>query len=66
MKEIIINDMIIYRLDVGNKHAQMAFSFKHLRDLQTALGAKFETYIEERLIKEIWNLTLKDYEQPDN
>lgn len=58
--------MVIYRLDVGNKHAQMAFSFKHLRDLQAALGAKFETYIEERLIKEIRNLTLKDYEQPDN
>ena len=66
MTEMVINDMVIYRLYVGNKHAQMAFSFKHLRDLQTALGTKFETYIEERLIKEIWNLTLKDYEQPDN
>ena len=66
MTEIVINNMVIYRLDVGNKHAQMAFSFKHLRDLQAALGTKFETYIEERLIKEIWNLTLKDYEQLDN
>lgn len=66
MRKIVINDIIIYRLDIGNKHAQMAFSFKHLRDLQEALGTKFETYIEERLIKEIWNLTLKDYEQPDN
>ena len=66
MTEIIINDIVIYRLDVGNKHAQMAFSFKYLRDLQTAFGEKFETYIEGRLIKEIWNLTLKDYEQPDN
>lgn len=66
MKEIVINNMVIYRLDVGNKHAQIAFSFKYLRDLQAVFGEKFETYIEERLIKEIWNLTLKDYEQPDN
>ncbi len=58
--------MIIYRLDVGNKHAQIAFSFKTLKELQVVFGEKFETYIEERLIKEIWNLTLKDYEQPDN
>ena len=58
--------MIIYKLDVGNKHAQMAFSFKTLKELQVAFGEKFETYIEERLIKEIWNLTLQDYEQPDN
>lgn len=54
--------MVIYKLDVGNKHAQIALSFKTLKELQSALGAKFETYIEERLIKEIWNLTLKDYE----
>lgn len=66
MKEIVINNMVIYRLDVGNKHAQIAFSFKTLKELQTTFGEKFETYIEERLIKEIWNLTLKDYEQPDN
>ena len=66
MTEIVINNMVIYRLDVGNKHAQMAFSFKHLKELQAIFGEKFETYIEERLIKEIWNLTLKDYEQPDN
>ena len=66
MKETIINDMVIYRVDVGNKHAQMALSFKHLKELQAVFGEKFETYIEERLIKEIWNLTLQDYEQPDN
>lgn len=66
MTEIVINDMIIYRLDVGNKHAQIAFSFRTLKELQAVFGEKFETYIEERLIKEIWNLTLKDYEQPDN
>ena len=66
MKETIINDMVIYRVDVGNKHAQMALSFKTLKELQAVLGERFETYIEERLIKEIWNLTLKDYEQPDN
>ena len=66
MKEIVINNMVIYRLDVGNKHAQMAFSFKTLKELQAVFGEKFEAYIEERLIKEIWNLTLQDYEQPDN
>lgn len=44
----------------------MALSFKTLKELQAVFGEKFETYIEERLIKEIWNLTLKDYEQPDN
>lgn len=53
MKEIVINDMIIYRLDVGNKHSQMALSFKTLKELQAVFGEKFETYIEERLIKEI-------------
>lgn len=66
MKEMIINNMIIYRLDVGNKHAQIALSFKTLKELRSVFGEKFETYIEERLIKEIWNLTLQDYEQPDN
>ena len=58
--------MVIYKLDVGNKHAQIALSFKTLKELQAVFREKFETYIEERLIKEIWNLTLKDYEQPDN
>ena len=58
--------MVIYKLDVGNKHTQIALSFKTLKELQAVFREKFETYIEERLIKEIWNLTLKDYEQPDN
>ena len=38
MKETIINDMVIYRVDVGNKHAQMAFSFRTLKELQAVFG----------------------------
>lgn len=66
MKEIVINNTIIYRVDVGNKHAQMALSFKTLKELQAVFGENFEAYVEKRLIQEIWNLTLEDYEQPDN
>ena len=58
--------MIIYRLDVGNKRAQMALSFETLKELQAIFGENFEAYVEKRLIQEIWNLTLEDYEQPDN
>ena len=58
--------MIIYRLDVGDKHAQMALSFETLKELQAVFGENFEAYVRKRLTQEIWNLTLKDYEQPDN
>ena len=66
MKKILTNDMIIYRLDVGNKHAQMALSFETLKELQAVFGENFEAYVGKRLTQEIWNLTLEDYEQPNN